>query len=186
MPKNSWIVALATLLVLPLLGHGLGAAGSSVSSVVRSKVHYDPNLTEDLLTRLLKIVSLSTDNCYLTSFGIKNGVTCRLIVTSPDSIGVDIAKQVPESASLDVCSEVLKGHIIKGMFTCYYDRTCYSGCGNCKATTKRQELTLDKQTYRKGDAITGRIDFQCSVECPGCLEKPEPIIVKGVFKTILK
>ncbi|MGO9568144.1 MAG: hypothetical protein ACLP5H_11435 [Desulfomonilaceae bacterium] len=180
------IVALATVSVLLFIGHGFCTERQSIPTAVWSRVQYDPNLTEDLLSRLLKMVSLSTDNCYLTSFGTKNGVVCKLILTSPDHIAVDIAKQVPESASLDVCSEVLKGSIINGMFTCYYIRVCYAGCGNCKATTKRKELTLDKKTYQKGDVVTGRINFECLYECPGCLEKPEPIIVKGIFQTILK
>ena len=60
-------------------------------------------------------------------------------------------------------------------------------------TTKRQKLTLDKNVYRKGDVIKGRIDFECVEEPtnPKYIEKwgkiiPSSITVKGVFKTILE
>ncbi len=59
-------------------------------------------------------------------------------------------------------------------------------------TTKRQELTLDKEVYGKGDVIKGRIDFECVQEAtnPKYVEKwgrtPTTIKVYGVFKTILK
>jgi hypothetical protein len=59
-------------------------------------------------------------------------------------------------------------------------------------TTKQQKLTLDKKTYRKGDVIKGKIDFEC-VEEPTNLEyiekwgrNPKTIRVQGVFKTIVE
>lgn len=58
--------------------------------------------------------------------------------------------------------------------------------------TKRQELTLDKNMYQRGDLIKGRIYF----ECVEGLAHPRPtytfqesltvIKIQGVFKTILK
>jgi hypothetical protein len=59
-------------------------------------------------------------------------------------------------------------------------------------TTKRQELTLDKQLYRKGDVIKGRIVFECIQEAthPKWIEdegrNPRTIKVYGVFKTIVE
>jgi hypothetical protein len=136
-----------------------------------------------------------TGKCYFNSFGIKNGVVCEPGSVRPDNVYIRIRKQrpeIPHGETLeypDACSEMLNINIINGMFSCYYKQTfCIKpGCDRwCNATTKRQELTSDKQTYRKGDVITGRIDFECLVECPECPEKPETVIVKGVFKTILK
>jgi hypothetical protein len=197
MPKTSWILALTAVLLLLLLGHGFGLVLTPDLAPMWSRVHYDPNLTEDVLTRLMKMVSLSTDKCYFTSFGIKKGVVCKLTLIRPDYVHVSISKErleylhgeTPDDYDPEYCGETLNVEIIKGMFRCYHERRdCIKpGCGYwCKATTKRQELTLDKQTYRKGDVITGRIDFECLVECPQCPEKPEPVIVKGVFRTILK
>lgn len=59
-------------------------------------------------------------------------------------------------------------------------------------TTKRQELTLDKTEYRKGDVIKGRIDFECLQEAtrPGFIERHGKwlltIKIYGVFKTIVE
>jgi hypothetical protein len=196
MLKTSWILALTAVLLLLLLGHGSGLVLTPDLTPMRSRVHYDPDLTEDVLTRLLKMVHLSTDGCYFTSFGIKKRGVCELTLIRPDYISLSISKPrleyLPgETPDYDpeYCWEMLHVKIMKGMFWCdYEERMCINPkCGHwCKATTKRQELTLDKQTYGKGDVITGRIDFECLVECPQCPEKPEPVIVEGVFRTILK
>lgn len=59
-------------------------------------------------------------------------------------------------------------------------------------TTKRQELTMDRKMYRKGDLIKGRIDFECLQEptSPKYIEKwgrdARTIKVQGVFKTIVE
>ena len=59
-------------------------------------------------------------------------------------------------------------------------------------TTKRQKLTLENNTYRIGDVISGKIDFECVQEIanPKYVEKygknPTTIKVHGVFKTIVK
>jgi hypothetical protein len=59
-------------------------------------------------------------------------------------------------------------------------------------TTTRQKLTLDKKVYRKGDAIKGRIDFECvqKITDPILIEhfgrNPTTIKVSGVFKTIVE
>lgn len=81
-----------------------------------------------------------------------------------------------------------------GMFTCQYS-AAYKAPGRNKGliwTTKRQELTLDKKLYRKGDVIKGKIDFECVEEStdPASIEKwekyPTNITMYGVFKTIVQ
>jgi hypothetical protein len=80
-----------------------------------------------------------------------------------------------------------------GMFTCQY-WTGYKGPGKADWiwTTTRQSLTLDKKTYRKGDVMKGRIDFECVQEPtnPKYVEEwgrnLTTIKVRGVFKTKLK
>jgi hypothetical protein len=59
-------------------------------------------------------------------------------------------------------------------------------------TTQKQQLTLDNQTYRKGDTIKGRIVFECIQEAthPKWVEEygknPITIRIEGVFKTIVE
>lgn len=167
MPKTPWILALTAVFLLLLLGHGFGTEEQSVPT--RSQVHYDPQLTED------------AGKCYVTSFGTKNRVIlCEASLLGPNTIDLVIKNRV------GVCYEWLRSRITKGMFECDYSVSCKYPHRRFRCTTKRQELTLDKKEYRKGDLVTGRIDFECLVECPECPEKPETVIVKGVFKTILK
>ncbi len=86
----------------------------------------------------------------------------------------------------------LRVQVRSGMFTCQY-WTFYPQPhepADFIWTTKRQELTLDKREYQKGDVIKGRIDFECLQEAtnPLFVEKwgryPITIKVYGVFKTI--
>jgi hypothetical protein len=90
--------------------------------------------------------------------------------------------------------EQLQVRIRNGMFTCQYWglRDVSPPIEVFTWTTKRQDLTLDKKAYRKGDLIKGRIGFECVREIidPEYVRKygkrPETIQVSGVFKTILK
>ena len=91
--------------------------------------------------------------------------------------------------------DALRVQIRNGRFTCQYWAEYPVRTRPDPAliwTTKRQKLTLDKNVYRKGDVIKGRIDFECVEEPtnPKYVEKwgkiPLTITVKGVFKTILK
>ncbi len=83
--------------------------------------------------------------------------------------------------------------ITNGMFTCQY-WTGYKRPGKADWlwTTQRQSLILDKKTYRKGDVIKGRIDFECVQEPtnPEYIQKYgknlTPIKVYGVFKAIVE
>jgi len=85
-------------------------------------------------------------------------------------------------------SDFLLVRISDGKFTCQY----WNHDGDFTRTTTRQELTLDKRVYRKGDVIKGRIDFECvsKVYDPKDLERPGhyPLncSVFGVFKTIVE
>lgn len=79
-----------------------------------------------------------------------------------------------------------------GVFACQYWTFYVRPTGNLIWTTKRQTLTLDKRTYRKGDVIKGRIDFECKERQTNgkhsgeYRRNPSTIRVQGVFKTIVK
>ncbi len=152
MPKTPRILVLIVVLVLSFLGQGLGAG---------SQIHYDPNLSH------------YRGECYWTSFGTKHRVKPRLILFSPDVMHLTIRNPAVASPRR---YERLEGTITNGIFSCYHLIRCYIPIPTC-AFVKRQELTLDKKTYRKGDVVTGMIDFECS---------NKPIIVKGVFQTTLE
>ncbi len=182
MPRTPWILALTAVLLLLLLGHGFGTERQW------SRVNYDPKLTQGYGQMLLHLFREDTGSCYFTSFGIKNRVECEARLIRPDWIHVRIVKQRP--ADPTSCGEALLGNIMNGMFACYYQTTCKmpSPTKWWACTTKRQGLTLDKKTYRVGDLVTGRVDFECLEECPECegQDKPKPVTVEGVFRTILQ
>jgi hypothetical protein len=70
----------------------------------------------------------------------------------------------------------------------YYKRVIIGEAGPTW-TTKKQALTLDKQAYRKGDVIKGRIDIEVVDELinPEFPDRPpRPITFRGVFKTIVE
>ncbi len=152
MPKKPWIPALIAVLVLLFLGHGFGA---------ESQIRYDPNLTA------------GAGKLYLSSFGTKRQVKAQLTLIHPGVI--ELVIENPSRRSSDGY-EALKGEIRNGTFSCSH--AIRRGHTYPRPTlTKRQELTLDKKTYQKGDTVTGKIDFE---------GLGKPITVKGVFKTILK
>ncbi|MFH1117959.1 MAG: hypothetical protein V1792_28900 [Pseudomonadota bacterium] len=87
-------------------------------------------------------------------------------------------------------TEQLRVLIRDGKFSCQYWQT--SDLGAYTWTTTRQKLTLDKEMYRKGDVIRGRLDFECVIE-PINREwiwkygkRPRTIQVYGVFKMIVE
>ncbi len=91
--------------------------------------------------------------------------------------------------------DALRVRIRNGMFTCQYWTLFRRRAASLLTTvwmTKRQELTLDKKVYRKGDVIKGRIDFECVhwMSPPNVLRhstgKPSTIKLYGVFKTIVE
>ena len=83
-------------------------------------------------------------------------------------------------------SDSLLIRISGGEFTCQY--WCLFDFGGVRWTTTRQQLTLDKKAYRKGDVIKGRIDFECWSELiePHPNSPPHETKVYGVFKTIVE
>ncbi len=87
----------------------------------------------------------------------------------------------------------LRVQIRNGMFASQFESLYKAPHGPLIWTTKRQNLTLDKTVYRKGDVIKGRIDFECVEEEIADLNgvkkwrtNPGTIKVYGVFKTIVK
>jgi hypothetical protein len=76
-------------------------------------------------------------------------------------------------------------------FTCQY-WTVYMGDRgdeNLIWTTKKQKLILDKKTYRKGERIKGKIEFECLQEVTNPKyggRFPQSIKIEGVFKPLLE
>ncbi len=61
--------------------------------------------------------------------------------------------------------------------------------GDLTWTTKKQELTLDRRVYHKGDTVKGRIVFECAEDVTDPVRgviSTTIIKVNGVFKTVLK
>jgi len=87
-------------------------------------------------------------------------------------------------------TEQLRVLVRDGKFSCQYWQT--RGLGAYTWTTTRQKLTLDREMYRKGDVIQGRLDFECimvrtnreAMRKHG--KRPQTIQVYGVFKTIVE
>jgi hypothetical protein len=131
-----------------------------------------------------------TARCFSTSFGTKHLVhlcEARLL----DDNMIDLLIHVKNPAFRDA----LKMQIRNGEFTCQYWFFLKETAGKANKiwTTKRQQLTLDKKVYRKGDIIKGKTDFEC-VEQP---TDPDPVArwpdrypmtiqVYGVFKTVVE
>lgn len=87
-------------------------------------------------------------------------------------------------------SDSLRILIRDGRFMCQYWQV-YNFWGYGWAT-KRQRLILDKESYRKGDVIKGRIDLEClDVDIRGTWEYSEenvplPVRIFGFFKTTVE
>jgi hypothetical protein len=79
--------------------------------------------------------------------------------------------------------EIMRVHIRNGKFRTEYTAATggpMSDQGPPPCTKVREELTLDKERYRKGDVMKGRIDFEC------VRRNPPGFKVYGVFKTVVK
>ncbi|MFZ5868362.1 MAG: hypothetical protein ACOYXY_20930 [Thermodesulfobacteriota bacterium] len=130
-----------------------------------------------------------TANCRSTSLGTEHPVEfCEARLVDRNTIDFLFHHDCPGF------NDKLRVQVKSGMFTCQY-WTFYKGPmerADFIWTTNRQKLTLDKQVFRKGDVIKGRIDFECLQEAthPKFLEKwgkwPKTIKVYGVFKTIVE
>jgi hypothetical protein len=133
-----------------------------------------------------------TAKCFSTSSGSEHLVKfCEARLLDANMIDLLIHHESP------AFNDTLKVWIRNGVFTCQYwtaQKELIStgmGPGTIWKTT-RQELTLDKKVYRKGDVIKGKIDFERVQEPtnPKYIEtwgrEPTTIKVNGVFKTIVE
>ncbi|MEW6111095.1 MAG: hypothetical protein AB1664_03115 [Thermodesulfobacteriota bacterium] len=196
------------LLALSLLGRSLGAEWPDPPpdqpEQIWSKVDYDSKLTDTFFEsdeescpdgsaacptckdgeQLLK----HTAKCFSTSFGVKHLVRfCQASLL--DAHTIDLFLNESNRAFRDS----LKIRIRNGKFTCQY--WIVDSFHTFTWRTTRQQLTLDKKVYRKGDSIKGRIYFEClkKVKDPKIIEREgwprDPtatIKVFGVFKTVLE
>jgi hypothetical protein len=218
-------MALATILSLLPLGHSFGSEDgydvwrvpSGQPAQMSSKINYDPKLWDTFFESDAwgyphggqipaggmtpegegSARSESTAMCFSNSLGVKHLVeSCKAKLVDENTIDFLIYYIGPGF------HDVLRVRVRKGMFTCQYG-SGYQVPGSLLIwTTKRQELTLDQEVYRKGDVIKGRIDFECVQDAkdPEAMEKAggwikdgwikgywlRTIKVYGVFKTILK
>jgi hypothetical protein len=86
------------------------------------------------------------------------------------------------------CYQHLLIEVKEGVFWSQYWRNCERPTAGWTWTTKKQELTLDKGVYRKGDVIKGRIVFECLENIGSRRGVTSTFVIKvnGVFKTILE
>jgi hypothetical protein len=131
-----------------------------------------------------------TAKCFFTSLGSKHLVRfCEARLLDVNILDLLIHESNPSFI------DTLRLQIRNGMFTSQY----WTGFKirptmppGATWTTKRQELTLDRKVYRKGDVIKGRIDFECVQDMtdPKLVYhyhgNPTTIKVYGVFKTIVE
>ncbi|MEW6533818.1 MAG: hypothetical protein AB1473_23515 [Thermodesulfobacteriota bacterium] len=131
-----------------------------------------------------------TAKCFSTSFG---GREHRVRFCEVKLLDVNMIDLFIHDTTKPAYFDKLRVHIRNGMFMCQYS-TVYKDSTNVGLiwTTKRQELTLDKKSYHKGDTIKGRIDFECVQEIsnPKYVGKwgrnPKSIKVYGVFNAIVQ
>ncbi len=196
-----WTVLAAVLILLVVasgftdnLKYGIGRdwrVTPGQPAQMSSRVDYDPKLTDPFFRsqkRLKKPLPhlTYTANCYSTSFDEKHSVRfCKAELLGANMIDLFIGETNPEYG------DNLTVQIRNGMFMCQYKALYKNTSKGLIWTTKRQKLALDNKTYRKGDLIKGRIDFECLEKQtdPMVVEKygrrPRTITVDGVFKTIV-
>jgi hypothetical protein len=185
---TSCVLALVIVLALLLFGSGFGAdlptPPAGQPDQMRSKVDYDPKLSDPFFESHESGRS-DTARCYSTSFGSKHLVEhCEAKLLDKNRMDLFIHHSSPGH------DDRLKIRIKNGMFTCQFWTLYRAGPGEgLRWTTKRQELILNKRAYRKGDVIKGRIDFECLDELINPKypdRRPRIITVNGVFKTIVQ
>lgn len=201
-----WIL-LGPLFALLLLTHSLAAEWWEVPprgqrTQMWSKVRYDPKLTDPFfesnewthldpgMTPEERPRSLKhTAKCSSNSFGVEHLIDfCHAKLLDGDMIDLLIAE------AGGGFTEELRVQVRNGTFASHYWAAYVADPRDLVLTwtTKRQELTLDKKAYLKGDIIKGKIDFECveEIATPKYVEKhgknPTTIKVHGVFKTVVK
>jgi hypothetical protein len=208
------ILALAAVLALWLLGHGLCAKWPDPPpgqpEQMRSQANYDPKLADPFFKSekwsypwwIIKRADGSIENtfggptdekelprlkhtarCY-TSFQGENWINfCDAKLSNGNTIELFIHDQHAHNLRI-----VIQSELFWSQYWYYYKARTRLDEG-LRWTTKKQELTLDKQVYRKGDVIKGRIVFECAEEVNNPLPSnkfPKIIKIEGVFKTILE
>ncbi len=206
-----WIL-LGPVLALLLISSCFGASWREVPQrgqpdQMWSKVDYDPKLTDPFFTsnersywegsrtlpdrgmfppgevpRRLK----ETAMCFSTSFGggIHRVRFCKARLLDGSAIELFFRESNP--AFDDRLRIAIRNGRFKSQYWCVYRAGPRKGL---QWTTKRQKLTLDKKSYRRGDVIKGRIDFECldeliNLKYPN--RRPRRIMVYGVFRTIVE
>jgi hypothetical protein len=206
-----WL-ALTTVLLLSLPTHGLGydmwQPPPGQPAQMWSKFDYDPKLWDTffesdvmgypdrghITTRGKKrkgedsSLSEHTARCFSNSLGTKHLVEfCEARLVDANTIDLLIHHTSPGF------HDRLRVQVRNGMFTCqFWNLYQIPGRADMVWTTKRQALTLDKELYRKGDVLKGRIDLECVMEAtnPEFIEKKgrrtRTVKVYGVFKPIVE
>jgi len=176
-----------------------------------SKVDYDPKLTDPFFesnkrsypdhdakgTPLEKRPKKrpgfkQTAKCFSNSFegGGQHLVnSCEAKVLDTNMVDLFIHESNPAD------HDRLMVRVRNGMFTCQFWTLFRRPATMRQAatwTTKQQKLTLTKKSYRKGDVIKGKIDFECvqQITDPVLMEHygrdPTTIKVHGAFNTIVQ
>jgi len=127
--------------------------------------------------------------CFSTGFAEKHVVEfCEARFVDANTIDLLLHHTCP--GFLDRLRLQVRSGLFTSQYWTFYKYT--EGKADFIWTTKRQQLTLAKKVYSKGDVIKGRIDFECLQEAtnPQWVEKrgryPITIEVYGVFKTIVE
>jgi hypothetical protein len=185
-----WIPALATVLVLLLLGRGFGDKWTDPlpqgqPAQIKSQVNYNPKLSDPFFE-----AGESYTAQVFTSFQYDRFIKfCDAKLLDGNTVELFIHEHNPSND--DNLRIVVENGVFWSQYWYYY-KDFFGNYEGLKWTTTKQELTLDKQVYRRGDVIKGKIDFECIQENkhPRLIEKygrnPRTITLKGVFKTILK
>jgi hypothetical protein len=131
-----------------------------------------------------------TANCFSTADGAKHLLRfCEARLLDPNMI--DLLIHESNASYFDALRVEIRNETFSCQYWALYPVRTRIEPGTTW-TTKQQKLTLDKKTYRKGDVIEGKIDFECVEEPtnPEYIEQwgrnPKTIRVHGVFKTIVE
>jgi len=104
-----------------------------------------------------------------------------------DTGRIEILIDESKLAQIELSYQYLLVEVKNGVFWSQYWRDSDQPRAGLTWTTKKQELTLDKRVYRKGDVIKGRIVFECMQKYTRRGFTSTRIIkVNGVFRTVLE
>ncbi len=194
--RRLFIVPLALL----LLGAGYGekAVQRQQPAQMRSQVNYDSNLSDPFYKSeefTCRECPECTPKCPGGKPPSKHTAKCLTSYQDEHLMNFCYAKMLDDGTiklCIDGHSEELRIVVQNGVFWSqyiYYYKQYTPEDEGLRWTTTKQQLTLDKKVYRKGDIIKGKILFECEEminKSPPGNEFPRIIKVKGVFKTMLK